>query len=396
MAVTFFEGEGGGGGGGGWVGINPVSVGTGRTKTVLGISGAAVCKVVLRGVSASQATGFRLRLGNGDGEKASGYKSESTGGNLGSETDSSLGFDFTASGGAAADTLDGVLTLTRAGGNKWVLEGVLSGTGSMIAAAGEVDLGTKPLDRVSISILSTNDTVVFDAGEISVRYSGDSLTVPSGGIVSYTLPAANGSTLGGIRSGGALALTQGSATVNAGALPLNTISGTGVARGRIVAKGSGSDFTTSAITDLVSVSGGGVTSSTDAAGKVTFTLEDPGASVTQSETAPASPEAGDLWFRTTDGVLFTYLRQRVDRDQRRGRGRLRGHRHHRLAHQRPVRGGLRHGGRYPGQGDRHGLHPGHHLRRLQRDRDQCGDRDDHDRRDGRGVRGLDARLAHGC
>ena len=84
--------------------------------------------------------------------------------------------------------------------------------------------------------------------------------------------------------------------IAAGAVTANTIASNAVGSAAISAGAVG-------YSELNVEAGAGITVS-DNSGALVIAAE--GVAVTQSATAPSSPSAGDLWFRTTDGALFTY------------------------------------------------------------------------------------------
>jgi hypothetical protein len=108
-------------------------------------------------------------VGTSSGFVSTGYDSAAGwGGSAGSFILDTTAFALTPTNGtAAANTYNGVITLSKVTGNTWAASGVLGGTAIFYASAGSVALAAA-LDRVRITTTGGADT--FDAGSINITW----------------------------------------------------------------------------------------------------------------------------------------------------------------------------------------------------------------------------------
>jgi hypothetical protein len=125
--------------------------------------------VMFNGVSTNGASGIYLQLGTSSGVENTGYAG------CGTSTDSASVVTNTFTSGfgvtrnfAAAQTLNGSLTITNISGNVWVVSGVSSLNSAIQYYVSGAKTAAGTLDRVRITTVNGTDT--FDAGSINILY----------------------------------------------------------------------------------------------------------------------------------------------------------------------------------------------------------------------------------
>jgi hypothetical protein len=124
--------------------------------------------VMFSGVSGSGTSPFLIQLGDSGGIENTGYVSASS--ISASVTTSTSGFIVLQSS-AAADTHEGIVTITNVANNVWCQSGLLTKGGAGLVAN---SAGNKTLSDVltQVRITTVNGTDTFDAGSINVMWEG--------------------------------------------------------------------------------------------------------------------------------------------------------------------------------------------------------------------------------
>jgi hypothetical protein len=125
--------------------------------------------VMLDGVSANGTSLFRIRLGDSGGIEDTSYFSMITAA-ASTVTTSDYTNGFTAAGGVAARSYNGMMQIALIGSNTWVAMGTFNdGVGNNYFMSGTKTL-SDTLDRIRITTVNGSDT--FDAGSINILYEG--------------------------------------------------------------------------------------------------------------------------------------------------------------------------------------------------------------------------------
>ena len=118
--------------------------------------------VLFNGVSTSGTARLQIQIGSGSFE-TTGYTS--TAGTGGSQSTATTGFLLTSTQ-AAADSINGAVTIALLSGTTYVSSGVLAPAGGMRLSAG-TKTTSAVIDRVRIT---TDASDTFDAGSINIMY----------------------------------------------------------------------------------------------------------------------------------------------------------------------------------------------------------------------------------